>query len=200
MDETELRIAYESHDGVQTLIDQLQYSLEAISLSFDRWGEQYVKGPGMYIAVVTGPSIAAFADPMGRNQWPTDRCRSVEHDCETFVEAAQDVALTRDGAVVVGVDGVVETQMVRFTGGMPNDLDSGETAAPTYEDWMGSRHMSALDMSTLDDVIATVTLSQESGRVTVCEDGTFESQPREALGGRWRVEAAVETSVPSEQP
>ncbi|ELY49805.1 diadenylate cyclase [Natronorubrum bangense] len=192
MDETELRIAYESHDGVQTLIDQLQYSLEAISLSFDRWGEQYVKGPGMYIAVVTGPSIAAFADPMGRNQWPTDRCRSVEHDCETFVEAAQDVALTRDGAVVFGVDGVVETQMVRFTGGMPNDLDSGETAAPTYEDWMGSRHMSALDISQRSNVVATLTLSEETGRVTRFEAGSFETATRTELGGEWNPQAVAE--------
>jgi DNA integrity scanning protein DisA with diadenylate cyclase activity len=59
-------------------------------------------------------------------------------------------------------------------------------AAPTYADWMGARHMSAVDTSTRDPVVAAVTLSEEDGRVTVFEDGAYEDATRDALGGDWR--------------
>ncbi|WEL27507.1 Diadenylate cyclase (plasmid) [Haloferax volcanii] len=39
---------------------------------------------------------------------------------------------------------------------------------------MGARHMSALETSTREEVVATITLSEEDGRVTVFTDGTFE--------------------------
>ena len=185
----DLRIDYETHDGVQELIDCLLHSLESISLNFDRWGEQYVKGPGMYIAVVTGPSVAAFADPMGDNTWPTDRCRDVCMNLDTFYETAQQVAMNCDGAVVVSVDGVVQQQMVRFTDLMPGELENVDPADSEYEDWMGSRHMSALDTSRRPNVVSTLTLSEETGRVTIFESGSFETYRRSELGGEWNPEA-----------
>ncbi len=188
-----ITIDYRKHDGVERLLHHWRATLEEIALGFNRWEEARVYGPGMYVAIVVGPSLGSYADPMGANRWPADGIRDVSSDWSGSVEAATAVAYSQDGAVVCSVDGVVNQQLVRFR------TDMTDQELP-YQPWMGSRHMSALDMSTLDDVIATVTLSQESGRVTVFEDGTFESQPREALGGRWRVEAAVETSVPSEQP
>lgn len=184
MDDT-LRIAYETHDGVQELIDCLLYTLESISLDFDRWDEQYVSGPGMYVAVVTGPSVAAFADPMGRNTWPTDRCRDVRLDRQAFFETAREVAVSRDGALVVGVDGVVQRQMVRFTDLRPDDHEGLEDRDREYEDWMGARHMSALDTSRRPNVVTTVTLSEETGRVTVFSDGSFDTSRRSELGGPW---------------
>ena len=57
----------------------------------------------------------------------------------------------------------------------------------TYADWMGSRHMSVLDTSLREDVVATITLSEATGRVTVFSDGRYESVDRNATGGRWRV-------------
>lgn len=191
MDESALRIAYETHDEVRALIDRLHDTLESISLSFDRWDEQYIKGPGLYVAVVTGPSIASFADPMGRNRWPTDRCRSIRRNGESLFETAREVALSRDGAVVVGVDGVIQPQMVRFTDPRPEDLEESESAAPEYEDWMGSRHMSALDTSRRPNVVSTLTLSEETGRVTRFEGGAFETTTRSALGGEWNPHATA---------
>ncbi|WP_339103479.1 diadenylate cyclase [Haloterrigena salinisoli] len=185
----ELRIAYETHDGVRELIDCLHHALESISLNFDRWGEQYAKGPGMYIAVVTGPSVADFADPMGRNTWPTDRCRDVCLDLESFYETAREVAMTRDGALVVSVDGVVQEQMVRFTDLLPAELETLDEQEDEYEGWMGSRHMSALDTSRRTNVISTLTLSEETGRVTIFEGGSFETTKRTELGGEWNPEA-----------
>ncbi|SDK73119.1 diadenylate cyclase [Natronorubrum texcoconense] len=185
----DLRIAYEDHEGVQELIDCLTHTLESISLSFDRWGEQYVKGPGMYVAVVTGPSVAEFADPMGRNRWPTDRCRDVCLDLQNFFETAREIAMNRDGALVVSVDGVVQEQMVRFTDLLPSELETVDQAGAEYEDWMGSRHMSALDTSRRQNVISTLTLSEETGRVTSFESGSFETSKRTELGGEWNPHA-----------
>lgn len=187
MVDSDLRIAYETHDGVRELIDCLVHSLEGISIDFDRWDDQYAKGPGMYVAVVTGPSVADFADPMGHNTWPTDRCRDVCLDLESFFETAREVAMTRDGAVVVSVDGVVQEQMVRFRDLLPGDLEAADEPAAEYEDWMGSRHMSALDTSQRQNVISTVTLSEETGRVTRFEGGSFDTAKRTELGGQWNL-------------
>ncbi|MFC4449426.1 diadenylate cyclase [Halorussus aquaticus] len=185
MDYGDLRIDYESHSNVRELLDCLVFALESISLEFERWDARHVKGPGLYVAVVTGPTVAEFADPMGSNHWPVNRCRTVCDRLDGFYETARDVARTRDGAVVVSVDDVIQRQMVRF-----RDLrsdDSGPSSAETadYEDWMGARHMSALDTSARPNVVSTLTLSEETGRVTVFQRGTFETDTRAELGGEW---------------
>ncbi|WP_049926891.1 diadenylate cyclase [Halopiger goleimassiliensis] len=187
MDE-DLRIAYERHDGVQELIDCLRFTLEGISLSFDRWDEQYVTGPGMYVAVVTGPSVADFADPMGENEWPVERCRDVCLDLQTFYETARHVALTQDGGLVVSVDGVVQRQMVRFRDLVPGETDDLAPQRDDYADWMGSRHMSALDTSRRPNVVTTLTLSEETGRVSAFDDGELETNERSELGGPWNAD------------
>jgi len=55
--------------------------------------------------IVAGTSIAEYADPMGSNRWPVEGCEVVT--CDSFFEAARTVALNRDGAVVVTVDGTI---------------------------------------------------------------------------------------------
>lgn len=178
-DSSSLEVSYVNHEYVTRLRDVLRYHLEEIALDFDRWDEPHVYGPGMYLALVTGPSVADYADPMGTNRWPVGGPRSPFDDSDGFADAARDVAYGLDGAVVIAVDGVVNRQLVRFR--------SVDTSPPVeYEPWMGSRHMSALDVSTRSDVIATLTLSQETGRVTTFEDGTFESVKRDSFGGRWQ--------------
>jgi len=57
-----------------------------------------------------------------------------------------------------------------------------------YEPWMGSRHMSAIETSVRPEVVATVTLSEETGRVSVFRDGVADSVARESIGGAWRTE------------
>ncbi len=178
MDDQGLSIAYERHDRVRRLTDVLRYCLEGLSLEFDAFDDSRAKGPGMYLAVVAGRSIADHADPMGDNRWPVETCRHPLADLDRFYEAAADVAVRNDGAVVVSVDGVIQERMVRFRD-LP-DTDAG------YADWMGSRHMSALDTSRRESVVATLTLSQETGRVTVFRDGEFDSVERDDLAARWR--------------
>lgn len=174
-----LSIDYRGHDCVERLLDVLVYYLEEISLGFDRGEEPNVYGPGMYLALVVGPSVESYEDAMGDNRWPDQADRDPLGDSDAFSEAAHEVAQTRDGAVIVSVDGIVSRQLVRFrTGGLEADVE--------YADWMGSRHMSALDVSTQPDVVATVTLSGETGRITVFEDGDYETVERDALAGEWR--------------
>ena len=181
MDEEDtLTISYEDHERVGRLIDAVRYCFEGLSLAFDGWDEARTKGPGMYLAVVAGRSVGDHADPMGRNRWPVAESRDVLADLESFYEAATDVALSNDGAVVVSVDGVVQERMVRF-----RDLPEADA---TYADWMGTRHMSALDTSRRESVVATLTLSQESGRVTLFRNGAYDSVERDALAARWRAD------------
>ncbi len=179
MTNDQLSLRYETHERVRLLRDVLTHHLEEIALEFDHWEEPHVHGPGMYIAVVSGSSVESYADPMGDNRWPADGARDPLEDPDRFASAAKKVAHSCDGAVVVSVDGIANRQLVRFRNvGAAQDVE--------YAPWMGSRHMSALDVSTRVDVVVTLTLSQESGRVTTFEDGGYESVPRDALGGRWR--------------
>lgn len=55
-----------------------------------------------------------------------------------------------------------------------------------YADWMGSRHMSALETSLREAVVARDTLSEETGRVSVFRDGNVATWQRGELGGVWR--------------
>lgn len=189
MGEESLTVRYADHGPVQRLIDLVVYTAEGISLEFDRWDDSYIKGPGLYVVVVAGTSIAEFADPMGTNRWPTEECAVLDEDFEAFFRTAQTVTIENDGAVVVAVDGTICEQMVRL-----KDLSSSEltaTEAPEtieYADWMGARHMSAVDTSARGEVVAAVTLSEEDGRVTRFQDGQYTSYPREELGGEWRAD------------
>lgn len=175
-----LDIEYADHDSVRELIDVVEFCAESVSLAFDRWDEPRVHGPGLYVAVVSGGSIREYADVMGESQWPTHVADTVLGDVFAFHDAAAEVARSRDGAVVVSVDGVVLPQMVRF-----RDPDE-KRADSAYPDWMGTRHMSALDTSTREEVVATVTLSGEDGRVTTFRDGEFTTRLREELC--WRLD------------
>lgn len=173
-----LDIAYRSHDRVGRIQAVIRYCLEGIATGYGRW-EDTAGAPGAYLAVVSGASVADFADPMGDNRWPATG-REPLADFDAFYDALRDVARACDGAAVVGVDGVINEQLVRFRS--PADVDAD------YEPWMGARHMSALDVSTHPDVVVTLTLSEETGRVTVFQDGTFQSTPPERFGERWRGE------------
>lgn len=179
-DERPLTIRYERHDRVRLLLDTLRYVLEELALSTEGWDDPALRGPGMYIAVVAGRSVADHADPLGDNRWPVEECRDVLADPDGFAAVATRVARECDGAVVVSVDGFVQEWMVRFR---DPPSESGD-----YADWMGTRHVSALDTSRRDTVIATLTLSQETGRVTVFRDGAYDSVPRRELASRWRAE------------
>lgn len=175
-----LSIDYRGHDRVERLLDALVAYLEEIALGFEGWKDPDRNAPGMYLAVVVGPSVAGYADAMGDSRWPAGALRDALGDGDAFLEAARQVARTRDGAVVVSVDGIVNRQLVRFR-------SEGIDEAVEYAPWMGSRHMSALDVSTRPDVVTTLTLSGESGRVTAFQDGAFETFERAELGGVWRV-------------
>jgi diadenylate cyclase len=183
-----LDIAYAHHRRIEEMVDIVRYCLEAISLEFDRWGEPHVSGPGFYLVVVSGTSVEEYADPMGANRWPVERCASVFGDIETFHTAAATTAERMDGAVVASIDGVLQERMVRLKDPSRQVLEERNDGPVAYGDWMGARHMSALDTSLRDDVVTAVTLSEEDGRVTVFTDGAFEDDNRTTLGGRWRAD------------
>lgn len=150
---------------LETIVD----SLQRVSAAFDRWGEPYVRGPGLYFLVVDG-TVTDYSDPMGDNRWPVERCPTVTDDVDQFVDTAKSVGTTCDGAVVVHTDGRIEPQMVRLHD-LRASTDDRVRAEVAYEDWMGTRHMSAVEASARPNVVATATLSEEDGRVSVFVDG-----------------------------
>lgn len=180
----ELDRVLEKYGNSQELLDRTRYVCESLSLDFDRWDEQYVTGPSLYFVIVADIDFEAYADPMGENTWPTDRCNDVLESQDTFRRVARDVAFTRDGAVIVTGDGTIQEQMVRI-----RTLDSEELSAVgdiEYPDWMGSKHMSALETTLRKNVLLAITLSEENGRVTTFVDGTYQDYARDEIGGRWR--------------
>ncbi|MES3516287.1 MAG: diadenylate cyclase [Natronomonas sp.] len=175
------RVDYETS---QELMDLLRYTCETLSLEFDRWGEQYVAGPSLYFVVVADVDFVGYTDPLGENMWPVDRCGVVTESTEAFIQVARDVAFSNDGAVLIAGDGTIQEQMVRIRS--PNPNDRGNIEELNYADWMGTKHLSALEISLREEVLWAVTLSEENGRVTSFRNGTYRDYPRDAIGGRWR--------------
>lgn len=172
---------------VASLLEAIEYCVESISLSFDRWDDPYTHGPGLYFLVVAGARADTYADPLGENRWPVDKARVVTDDLEAFIEAARSVAFERDGAVIISADGTIQEQMVRVKGLSQAELtELDDTNRIQYADWMGTRHLSAVEASTRDEVIAAITLSEEDGRVTTFQDGQYNDRRYEELGGKWR--------------
>jgi hypothetical protein len=172
------------HSTVDTLVDRLVDVAEGLSADFDRWDEQYVSGPSLYVVVVANANYGRYADPLGTNTWPTDVARVVTEDLDAFMNAAEEVALSRDGAVIVTVDGTIQEQMVRIRS--PSAAEVERRDEIEYADWMGTKHLSAVEVSTREEVLAAVTLSEENGRVTVFRNGNYDDRERGELGGRWR--------------
>ena len=168
----------------QDLMDQLRYVAESLSMEFDRWGEQHVSGPSLYFLIVAETDFESYTDPLGENRWPVDRCRVAPESPEAFKRVAEDVAFSRDGAVIVTGDGTIQHQMVRVRSPTPQELTA--VADIDYPDWMGTKHMSALETSLRENVLWAITLSEEDGRVTTFLDGTYQDYPRGEIGGRWR--------------
>lgn len=168
----------------QNLMDQVRYTAESLSLGFDRWGEEHVSGPSLYLLIVAEVNFDAYTDPLGSNTWPVDRCRLATESIDAFTRVARDVAFSRDGAVVMTGDGTIQEQMVRVRSPSPDEVAGMEDLE--FPDWMGTKHMSALETSLRDDVLWAITLSEEDGRVTTFLNGTFQDYPREEIGGRWR--------------
>lgn len=125
-------------------------------------------------------SIADYVTPLGMNRWPVEDCASVFADFDSLVESARLVAFDSDGAVVVNSDGTIEEKMVRLS--QLSDTELELLDGLPYADWMGTRHMSALETSTRDEVAAVITLSEEDGRITIFTDGTFRTHHRTDRG------------------
>ncbi|MCL9818187.1 diadenylate cyclase [Natronocalculus amylovorans] len=183
-----LQISYGDHENVVEIVDRVRYCLESISLSFSEWNSPRIKGPGVYIAVIADRQYGEYADIMGKNQWPISQCMSVYHE-DAFYDACETVCLECDGGVVIAVDGQIEPTMVRFRdlGTVPSENGS-RIKTVNYKPWMGARHMSAIETSVRPEVIATITLSEESGRVSVFRDGEMESRSRQQIATEWRAD------------
>ncbi len=182
------------HSKVDAVVDRLVAVAENLSTGFDKWNEQYVSGPSLYFVVIADAYYGSYTDPLGENRWPTDVCRTVTDDLDSFTTATRDVAFACDGAVIVTVDGTIQEQMVRVK--TPAEVDAGESERVEYADWMGTKHLSAAEISTRQEVLATVTLSEENGRVTVFRRGQYTDRRRNEIGGRW--ESPNETQTPPE--
>jgi len=168
----------------QDLMDQIRYVAETLSMEFEKWDDQYVSGPSLYFLLVAETDFEEYTDPLGENIWPTDRCKIVLDSPEAFRRVAEDVAFSRDGAIIVTGDGTIQRQMVRVRS--PNRAEVPAVEELEYPDWMGTKHMSALETSLRKNVLWAVTLSEEDGRVTTYLDGTYQDYPREEISGRWR--------------
>ena len=111
----------------------------------------------------------------GINRWSVEDCASVFSD-ELF-ETANRVAFECDGAVVVHDDGTIASEMVRA-----EQLTAKEDARVEdlpFADWMGARHMSALETTLRPEVDAVLTLSETDGRTTIFRAGRYEDHPRD---------------------
>ena len=168
-----MRIPDSEHESsdIVAVLDRINGCVKEISRGFERWNDPYARGPGLYF-VVERDSVAWLVDPIGTNRWPVEECASVFDETGALLETARRVAFSCDGAVVIHNDGTIQEEMVRV-----NQLSTAERARIDelpYAGWMGTRHMSALEAATREEVVAAITLSEEDGRVTGFTDEGFE--------------------------
>lgn len=180
----ELDLVLKKYATSQDLMDQIRYVAESLSIEFDKWDEPYVSGPSLYFLIVAETDFEEYTDPLGENMWPIDRCNVVFDSPATFRRVAEDVAFSRDGCIIVTGDGTIQQQLVRVRS--PSSTEISAVKNLSYPDWMGTKHMSALETSLRENVLWAITLSEEDGRVTTYLDGTYQDYPREEIGGRWR--------------
>ena len=166
---------------VERTVDLLTYIAEDVSLGFDRWNDRYVRGPSLYFLVLSGARSGSFVDGLGTNRWPVEQARVLPEEFTSAVRVAADIAFERDGAVVVSADGTFQEQMVRV-----RSMPGRAVPDADYPSWMSAKHLSAYEASTREAVLAAVTLSEENGRVTVFQDGTYEDRERGEIGEPWR--------------
>ncbi|MFC7248713.1 diadenylate cyclase [Halomicroarcula sp. GCM10025324] len=182
-DRSNLRAKYAtSHE----LMDVIRYAAETLSVEFDRWDERHVTGPSLYVLIVADIDFGNYTDPLGLNTWPVDECQVVQRESDAFIEVARDVAFSRDGAIVVAGDGTIQEQMVRVRNLSVSERERTDGVSPAG--WMGTKHLSALEASTRQQVLWAITLSEEDGRVTTFLDGEYRDYEHGELGGRWRLE------------
>jgi hypothetical protein len=168
---------------VEKTVSLLKYVAEEVGLDFDRWDSRYARGPSLYFLVLSEVRFDSFVDGLGTNRWPVENARVLPEDFTAAVRVASDVAFDCDGAIVVSADGTFQERMVRVRSTPEHRMPDVE-----YPDWMSAKHLSAFEASTREGVLAAVTLSEESGRVTVFQGGSYDDRERHELGGRWRVD------------
>jgi hypothetical protein len=167
-------------------MDVIRYAAETLSVEFDRWDERHVTGPSLYVLIVADIDFGNYADPLGMNTWPVEECEVIQRESDGFLEVARDVAFSRDGAIVVAGDGTIQEQMVRVRNLSDSERERAGEVSPA--DWMGTKHLSALEASTRKQVLWAITLSEENGRVTTFLNGQYQDYEHDKLGGRWRVD------------
>lgn len=75
--------------------------------------------------------------------------------------------------------------MVRIKSPTDSEVETADTTIE-YADWMGTKHLSAIEVSIHEEVVAAITLSEENGRMPVFEGGEYDDYQRNELGGKWR--------------
>jgi len=119
---------------------------------------------------------------MGDNRWPRKSCTTV-FDEDAFVDAVETVSVKRDGGIVVAVDGEIEAQMVRFRDPWHPERRVHPRRRRELRAVDGVAAYERDETSVRPEVVATVTLSEETGRVSVFRNGDAESMERNELGG-----------------
>lgn len=122
------------------------------------------KGPGLYVAFVSAATIADIADQPNPNVWYDSDPRYVDDDC--LYKELRTVAQTQDQAVVIWMNGRVHEYNVRFLPPAPERRSN-----VTYPDERGTRHQSAAETSIRDEIVMTLTVSEEDGTVMTFWDG-----------------------------
>lgn len=160
-------------DWIDTVID---YAKD-LSAAFEAYGEDNTKGPGLYVAFVSSDAVAEFADQPIANAWyERDEPRYVhdairdEEAAEEFYGELEQVANEMDQAVVVWMNGRLHGYNVRF---LPPNEELREQV--DYEADRGTRHQSAAETAIRDDIVMTLTLSEEDGAVTTFREGEKEN-------------------------
>lgn len=174
---SEISADYWHHDRFQEMKDITKNYLMKMSAEFEDYGEDGIKGPALYIAFIADYSIDDFAVKSSPNVWEgLDEDRHIDDDPDKVYDELKEMA-GEDLAIVVWMDGKFFPYRVRF-----DSVDKEERSHVDLNQEWGARHMSAAETSYREEVVTTMTLSEDTGEINIFRDGgSFRSLDREEI-------------------
>lgn len=164
---------YSNDERVGRWVKRIVEYAQRMSYDYEHYGEADPdsdvsrKGPGLYVAFVSSSTISDIADQPNPNVWYDSEPRYVDDD-GLYPELRQ-VAQTQDQAVVIWMNGRVHEYNVRF---LPPEPERRSDVR--YPDERGTRHQSAAETSIRDEIVMTLTVSEEDGTVMTFWDGAVD--------------------------
>lgn len=158
--------------GREEALEIVEKGMKRCSYSSDSYEKEGSRGPGLYVVFTSEPlDPYHIAEDMKPNIWnELSEERTLSDNTEIFYEELGQVANSQDGAVLIEKD-CEKWKLYEENVRIHTPPEIREKTDYTGVIDRGTKHRSAVEASNLDEIITTLTLSEEDGSVMRFLDG-----------------------------